>query len=62
MDWNTQKIYQMKNEEGDKVVFQINENGRFLVSNHRTRKNKFMRLSEARKAWKEYANLGYEKI
>ena len=61
MNWQPTNIYQMSNGT-DKVVFQINEDGKVLVCNHKTRNNKFMMKKAARKLWKEYSEKGYQRI
>ncbi len=61
MNWEPVGIYKISNGK-DKVIFQKNIDGRFLVNEQKENLNKFMSPEQARKVWKEYSEKGYKRI
>ena len=61
MNWEPTAIYKMSNGK-DKVIFQNNINGIFLISEHKKNRNRFANPSQAREIWKEYLKKGYKKF
>ena len=62
MNWQPIKRYQLKNENGDRVIFEEDENGRMMRSDHLTGKGGFVGKKLARKLYREYLKNGYKKV